>query len=132
MFCIVIKQTSRFNFFFKIKIAMFSVQKSADRNLSRRFNVALILNYLRSSNCRTRARLAASTGLTRATISSLVEELLALNLVRESGQHISKGGRPGTCLELNPAGGCAIGVEIGVDFVAVVLTDFVANIQWRD
>lgn len=108
------------------------MQKSADRNLVRRLNVALILNCLRTSDCRTRARLAASTGLTRATVSSLVDELIDLNLVRESGLHPSEGGRPGTCLELNPAGGFAIGIEIGVGFVSVVLTDFVANILWRD
>jgi glucokinase-like ROK family protein len=34
-------------------------------------------------------------------------------------------------LELNPDGGCAVGVEIGVDFVSVVLTDFIAHILWR-
>lgn len=111
---------------------MINPRKSADRNLVRRLNIALILSYLRTSHCRTRARLAASTGLTRATVSSLVDELIALNLVHETGLQPSQGGRPGTCLELNPAGGCAIGIEIGVGFVSVVLTDFVANIQWRD
>jgi len=34
-------------------------------------------------------------------------------------------------LELNPDGGCAVGVEIGVDFVSVVLTDFIAHVLWR-
>jgi glucokinase-like ROK family protein len=34
-------------------------------------------------------------------------------------------------LELNPDGGCAVGVEIGVDFISVVLTDFVAQVLWR-
>ena len=57
---------------------------------------------------------------------------MALNLVREMGLQLSQGGRPGTGLELNPAGGCAIGIEIGVGFVEAVLTDFVANIRWRD
>ncbi len=110
---------------------MFGVRKSADKNLVRRLNIALILNCLRTSDCRTRAKLAGSTGLSRATVSSLVDELIALNLVRETGLHPSEGGRPGTCLELNPEGGSAIGIEIGVDFVSVVLTDFVANIRWR-
>jgi glucokinase-like ROK family protein len=34
-------------------------------------------------------------------------------------------------LELNPDGGCAVGMEIGVDFISVVLTDFVAQVLWR-
>jgi glucokinase-like ROK family protein len=109
-----------------------NLRKSADKNLIRRLNIALILNYLRTTHWRTRASLAAASGLTRATVSSLVEELIALNLVRETGLQLSQGGRPGTGLELNPAGGCAIGIEIGVGFVSAVLTDFVANVQWRD
>ncbi|HVO43519.1 MAG TPA: ROK family transcriptional regulator, partial [Aggregatilineales bacterium] len=111
---------------------MLNLRKSADKNLVRRLNIALILNSLRTSHCRTRARLAASTGLTRATVSSLVDELIALGLVRETGLQPSQGGRPGTCLELNPAGGCAIGLEIGVGFVSAVLTDFAATVLWRD
>lgn len=106
-------------------------RKSADKNLIRRLNIALVLNYLRTSQRRTRASLAASTGLTRATVSSLVDNLIALNLVRETGLQPSQGGRPGTRLELNPSGGCAIGIEIGVGFVTVVLADFVANVRWR-
>lgn len=34
-------------------------------------------------------------------------------------------------MELSPDGGCAVGVEIGVDFISVVLTDFVAKVLWR-
>jgi glucokinase-like ROK family protein len=34
-------------------------------------------------------------------------------------------------LELSPDGGCAVGVEIGVDFISAVLTDFVAKVLWR-
>jgi glucokinase-like ROK family protein len=108
------------------------VRKSADKNLVRGLNIALILNHLRASHCRTRARLASITGLTRATVSSLVDELITLNLVRETGLQLSEGGRPGTGLELNPAGGSTIGIEIGVGFVAVALTDFVANVQWQE
>lgn len=111
---------------------MSRVHKSADKSLVRRLNTALILSHLRTSKCKTRAILAASTGLTRATVSSLVDELIALNLVRETGLQPSQGGRPGTALELNPAGGSAIGIEIGVGFVEVVLADFVANVLWRE
>ncbi len=94
--------------------------------------MALVLSCLRTTSCRTRATLATTTGLSRATVSSLIDELISLNLVRETGIQISQGGRPGTCLELNPKGGAAIGLEVGVDFISVVLTDFVANILWKN
>jgi glucokinase-like ROK family protein len=110
---------------------MAQTRKSADKYLVRQLNIALILNSLRTTQSHTRAMLAASTGLTRATVSSLVDELIQLNLVRETGQHLPQGGRPGTGLELNPEGGCAVGVEIGVDFISVVLADFTAQIRWR-
>jgi len=44
----------------------------------------------------------------------------------------SKIGRPGIALTLKPDGGAIIGVEIGVGFISVILTDFVANIIWRE
>jgi len=34
-------------------------------------------------------------------------------------------------LELNPAGGFAVGIELGVDFISVVVTDFISNVLWR-
>lgn len=40
-------------------------------------------------------------------------------------------GRPGMQLELNPGGGFAIGLEIGVDFISVIAADFTAKTFWR-
>lgn len=52
--------------------------------------------------------------------------------MREIGlQSSTRTGRPGILLELNPDGGCAVGVEIGVDFISAVLADFVARVLWR-
>lgn len=103
----------------------------ADKGLVRRLNMSLILSALRIAPSQTRASLAMRSGLSRATVSSLIDELIGLALVRETGLQRSEGGRPGTSLELDPAGGAAIGIEIGADFVSVVLTDFVAAIRWR-
>jgi glucokinase-like ROK family protein len=71
------------------------------------------------------------TGLNKTTISSLVDELIGRGLVREAGLGASAGGRPATLLELSPRAGCMIGVALGVDFVSVILTDFMGEIQWR-
>jgi predicted NBD/HSP70 family sugar kinase len=104
---------------------------SADHNLMRNINRSLILSRLRTSAPMSRAGLAALVGLTRSTVSSLVDELIAANLVHETGTGPSHGGRPGTLLELNPAGGCALGVEITGDSILVLLTDFVAQPRWQ-
>jgi glucokinase-like ROK family protein len=97
----------------------------------RNINRSLILSCLRTMPPQSRANLAARTGLTRSTVSSLVDELIQANLVHETGTSPSQGGRPGTLLQLNPDGGCAIGVEITVDSIMVLLTDFVAQPRWQ-
>src|SRR5512138_3798836 len=102
---------------------------SADFTRVRQHNKALILNYLRTSGGSSRANLAAHSGLTRATASSLVNELIEQGWVYDVGLQQSSGGRPGTRVELNPQAGCAIGIEIQNEFIAVILADFVAHVR---
>jgi glucokinase-like ROK family protein len=71
------------------------------------------------------------TGLNKSTISSLVDELLTREFVHETGINSAGTGRPATMLEINPQAGCVVGVELGVDFVSVAVTDFLGNILWR-
>ena len=104
---------------------------TADQNLVRKFNKAVVINYLRHNSPLSRAELAARTGLDRSTISSIINELLDGRLVQETTLQSTRVGRPGMQLELNPAGGFAIGIAVGVDFIATVVTDFVANVLWR-
>jgi len=104
---------------------------TADQALLRKLNTSRILECLRTSGPLSRAGLSGKTGLNRSTVSSVISELLRDNLVRETGLQSSRGGRPGLLLELNPQGGYAIGVEIGVDFVSIILTNFIAETLWR-
>jgi len=106
-------------------------RRSADHRLMRDINRALILNHLRLDSPQSRAELSARTGLTRSTVSSLVDDLIAANLVHETGTAPSRGGRPGTLLALNPAGGCAVGAAITSESALVLLTDFVARPRWQ-
>ncbi len=104
---------------------------TADQNLVRKINTALVINTLRHRAPLSRAELATSTGLNRSTISSIITELLGSRLVQETMLQSDRIGRPGMLLELNPAGGFAVGIELGVDFISLVVTDFVANVLWR-
>ena len=103
----------------------------ADQNLVRKFNTAVVINALRRRAPLSRAELASCTGLNRSTISSIINELLNGSLVQETTLQSDRIGRPGMLLELNPAGGFAVGIELGVDFISLVVTDFVANVLWR-
>lgn len=105
--------------------------RTGDQALIREINLSIILNALRDHPPLSRAALAVATGLNKTTVSSLVGQLSDAGLVCESGVGKSSTGRPGILLQLNPGAGAIIGVEIGVDFISVVLTDFAARILWR-
>ena len=103
-----------------------------DQTIARRHNRAQILNRLRLQGSASRASLAKQTGLTRSTISRIVDELIAENLVQELDSVKNGRGRPSISLSLNPQGGAAIGIEIGVNFISFLLTDFLSKPIWRE
>ena len=102
-----------------------------DQALIREINLSIVLYALREHGAMSRAALAAHTGLTKVTVSALAQQLIARGLVIERGIGKSGLGRPGILLELNPQGGAILAVEIGVDFVSVLLTNFAAETLWR-
>ncbi len=104
----------------------------ADQTIARRYNRAQILNRLRLQGTISRADLAKQTGLTRSTISRIINELLAENFVYETASSQNQRGRPGILLSLNPRGGAAIGLEIGVHFISILLTDFLSTAIWHN
>ncbi|MEU1615734.1 ROK family transcriptional regulator [Streptomyces sp. NPDC005722] len=79
-----------------------------------------------------RAAVAAEVGLTRATVSTLVDELLATGLLVELGaQRPGTVGRPGTALALNDTGPAGLGAEVGVDHLAAVAVDLRGTVRAR-
>jgi glucokinase-like ROK family protein len=104
---------------------------SADQALVRELNLSLVLRYIHNEAPVSRAQIAHVTGLNKSTVSSLVEQLLNRKLIHETGTNSAGTGRPATLLEINPRAGGIIGAELGVDFIAIALTDFAGNILWR-
>ncbi len=102
-----------------------------DQAYIRENNLSSVLRLIHSQAPISRAQLAVVTGLNKSTISSLVDDLIASKLVNEAGSNSTGAGRPATMLEINPQAGLIIGVELGVDFVSVAVTDFLGNITWR-
>ena len=90
----------------------------------RRGNLGLILRHLRDKGGRSRARLAAETGLSKATMSTLIADLVERGLVVE-GQPDRAGavGRPGLTVSLDGRRVCGLGVEINVDYLSLVAVD---------
>lgn len=68
-----------------------------------------------------RAEIARRHGLSRSTVTEVVDELLPTGLVAEVGLGPSRGGRPPIVLEFNYDAGCILGVDMGAAHVAVAL-----------
>ncbi len=85
------------------------------------------MELLRTRGALTRADLARSLGLSRATVSNVVAALYREGLVVETeGTDTAirpRQGRPGVLLTLNPSAGVAVGVDFDHTHVRVVVTD---------
>lgn len=100
----------------------------------RRSNLALVLGRIAEAPSGvhpSRAQVAAATGLTKASVSSLVLDLLSAGLVREVGLNQQGRGRPGVGLELNPAR-AVLGMEINVDYISAGVTDLSGRLVARE
>jgi predicted NBD/HSP70 family sugar kinase len=87
-------------------------------------NRALVLDAVARHEPITRAQLAARTGLTKSSVSSIVQELLSARLVVEQGaQRGGDLGRPGTALTLARDGMAGLGLEVNVDYLAACVVD---------
>ncbi|MGA7192078.1 MAG: ROK family transcriptional regulator, partial [Anaerolineales bacterium] len=104
---------------------------TADQAFVREVNLSSVLRLIHNEAPLSRARLAVKTGLNKSTVSSLVEDLLERNLIHETGINSNGTGRPAMLLEINPEAGAIIGVELGVDFIAIILTNFVGKVLLR-
>ncbi|GGP17432.1 ROK family transcriptional regulator [Nonomuraea glycinis] len=96
-------------------------------------NLAVVLRFVREHAPCSRADIASSTGLNKATVSSLIADLIDRRMVRETGLTENRVGRPATMLVLDGSSYVAIGVEINVDYVCAVATDLAGErlLTWR-
>jgi predicted NBD/HSP70 family sugar kinase len=103
----------------------------ARQDALRPHNLALVLQHIAGGDPVSRARIAAATGLTKTTVSSLVDDLVSARLVVELGPE-ARGeiGRPGSALALDPSGYAGIGLEINVDYIAVCLANLVGEVRY--
>jgi glucokinase len=78
---------------------------------------------------RTKSELAALTGLSRGTISSRVDPLLAANLLVPVGAAASTGGRPPAQVTFNVDAGIVLGIDLGATHGTVAVTNLAAQVR---
>jgi glucokinase len=82
-----------------------------------------ILKLLRESGSCSRADLVRASGLSAPTVTNVVRDLLAANLVEPLGEGESSGGRPPDLIRFKAERGCLLGVEITAAAISFLLTD---------
>ncbi|MEU6065282.1 ROK family transcriptional regulator [Streptomyces sp. NPDC047082] len=98
----------------------------------RRRNLARVMHAVSAEGPLSRAAVASRIGLTRAAVSTLVDELIRTGLLEELGpERPGRVGRPGSALAVSGHGPAGIGAEVGVDHLAVCAVDLRGVVRAR-
>ncbi|MFD1172335.1 ROK family protein [Oceanobacillus picturae] len=97
--------------------------KTGDQTLVKQINKSIVLGTIEKKGPISRAQISKETGLNKATVSTMVSDLIADELVNELGQGQSSGGRKPVMLYFNTHAGYAIGIDLGVNYILAVLTE---------
>lgn len=98
----------------------------------RRRNLSRVMHAVAAHGPLSRAAVATRIGLTRAAVSTLVDELIRAGLLDELGpERPGKVGRPGSALAVSGSGPAGIGAEVGVDHLAVCAVDLRGEVRAR-
>ncbi|WP_110598348.1 ROK family transcriptional regulator [Salinicola lusitanus] len=98
----------------------FTPHTSGDLNYLKSLNRSTILSTVRRSPGLSRADIALRTGLTKATVGSVVQALVERGWLREGELHSRGGGRPGRALYLDGERHYMLGAEVGVKGLRLV------------
>ncbi len=94
----------------------------------RRHHLAVVLGRLRRHGPRSRADLARETGLAKATVSTLVADLMARDLVAEIAAQSGSVGRPATLVAATGMSVVTLGMQIEVDHVSACAADLTGRV----
>jgi len=92
-------------------------------SLLRRTNALTILKLLREAGSCSRADLVRASGMSAPTVTNVVSDLLAANLIKPLGEGESSGGRPPDIIRFKAERGCILGVQVSAHLVSFLLTD---------
>jgi predicted NBD/HSP70 family sugar kinase len=95
----------------------------------RRDNRSVLLWSLYFDQPCSRQDLSEATGLSSASVSNVIRELIHEGIVVEAGSVDSDGGRPRVLLRINPDYGYVIGIDVGETRVRVELFDLTMTVR---
>lgn len=106
-----------------------AVKQTGDLAFIKKMNTSIVLDAVIKHAPLSRAQISELTGLNKATVSSLVQDLIDGNLIIETGPGESSGGRKPVMLVFNATAGYAVGIDLGVNYIRGILTDLEGNVS---
>ena len=103
-------------------------KRSTVRDLRRDNRSVLLWSLFFGQPC-SRQDLSWKTGLSTASVSNVVRELISDGIVTEAGLVDSDGGRPRALLRMDPGYGCVIGVDVGETRIRVEMFDMTMTVR---
>ena len=102
--------------------------RTGNQDLVKQINKSIVFHTIKKKGPISRAQISKDTGLNKATVSTMVSELINESFVNEIGSGKSSGGRKPVMLVFNHVAGYAIGIDLGVNYLSGVLTDLNGHI----
>lgn len=100
---------------------------TGSKELIRDINSTLVLETIINSKPISRAAISKELGLTKATISAIVQDLMTKNLVIEVGSDDTSLGRKPILLSFNKEAGYIVSMDIGVEVISALLTNLLGE-----
>jgi glucokinase len=92
-------------------------------SLLRHTNALRVLKLLRESGSCSKADLVRASGLSAPTITNVVGDLLAADLIKPLGEGESNGGRPPDMISFKAERGCVLALKLTADSLSFLLAD---------
>ncbi len=94
-------------------------------------NQRFILDWLYQNGPATRPQISRAIGLSQPTVFATLANLEDVGLVRTRGQYEESNGRPALIYEVDPTTGTVAAVDVGADWLRVMISDLLGTILAR-
>jgi predicted NBD/HSP70 family sugar kinase len=101
--------------------------RGTNQEFGRPYNRRIVLETIREKAPISRADIAREVALSTQTVSNIIRELEAANLLVAAREEPRRRGQPATMLSLNPEGGFAIGLQLAPGSLRAVLVNLVGE-----
>ncbi|MEK4306250.1 ROK family protein [Oceanobacillus sp. M60] len=102
--------------------------QTGDQNFVKQMNKSIVFRSIKKNEPLSRSQISKITGLNKATVSTMVSEMLEESFVYEIESNQSSGGRKPVLLYFNNLAGFSVGIDLGVNYILGVLTDLNGHI----